>query len=348
MCSKKIERSKKTTIVKVVISNGVNDLVNQKSYLSAKLGKINETKSKTSSKTSPKYNIDESLNDLDQEKNFKFNCDSCDFHSNDKSNYNRHIKNPRHDQIISGKLKTVKIKVANGKSKNIKIYECEVKNCAYKTSDSSNFKKHKKIIHNKTSNMTRDEIFLQISKNRGRIKKIKSQIEWQKDVDKKEELQNKLKDVVDIVNIYVREFNKKENNNKILVKDESEIEEQKNSKAIDKIIKEIEIMLKPIRDLGLDPNDQMYFPESFDGMTYEELDRLRYEVEDLVTDKNLINEWLQEKQNITNETERDKLLVRMSKLNGRIKRLKNENAEKEQIEAAINELNELRKKLDEC
>ena len=37
------------------------------------------------------------------------------------------------------------------------------------------------------------------------------------------------------------------------------------------------------------------FPKSFDNYTMDELETLKYQIEDVWADKNLINEWIKEK-----------------------------------------------------
>lgn len=63
--------------------------------------------------------------------------------------------------------------------------------------------------NNKISNMKRDDIFKEISKYKGKIRKIKNEIEIETIQFKKQDLEKKLKENIELVNAYTREFNQK-------------------------------------------------------------------------------------------------------------------------------------------
>jgi hypothetical protein len=244
----------------------------------------------------------------------KYYCEKCNYPTSDISNYKRHLNSPRHKKKINGES-------------TIKIYNCECEGCEYSTKYKGNMKKHieRKHTEKDMSKKTRDDIFKEMSKYNGKIKKSKETIKYGKqngEVIDKEIEEKRLREYVEQHNYLCRLFNSKDIHKKVLVKgnkedtkvkiedepknkvdnkieEKNQIEEPKtnqiNKNKIDEIIKEINKKIKPIFDLGLDPNDQIFFPKTYEGMFYEQLEELYYQVEDLVTDKNLINEWLEEK-----------------------------------------------------
>src|SRR5579885_1195444 len=60
----------------------------------------------------------------------KFYCNTCNYGTDNKSNFNKHNKIPTHLKLIAGESTT-------------KTYKCDVEGCEYSTKDSSNFKGHK-------------------------------------------------------------------------------------------------------------------------------------------------------------------------------------------------------------
>ena len=62
----------------------------------------------------------------------KFNCDICNYSTEDKSNYAKHLKTPKH------------LQKELGEEKKAKEYKCA--ECNYTCFDSSNFSKHKKSL----------------------------------------------------------------------------------------------------------------------------------------------------------------------------------------------------------
>ena len=62
----------------------------------------------------------------------KFNCDICNYSTEDRSNYANHLKTPKH------------LQKELGEEKKAKEYKCG--ECNYTCFDSSNFSKHKKSL----------------------------------------------------------------------------------------------------------------------------------------------------------------------------------------------------------
>ncbi len=249
--------------------------------------------------------IDNTLSSL----KFKFICPcvNCKYRTDKKSHYDRHLKSPRHNKLINGEV-------------TIKKYICE--ECSYTGYDKSNFNKHK-LTHQRNGKlmgtMTRDNIYMQISKYKGKVKNIKNKIDREKNQSKKEDLENKLKEIVEITNMYVREFNRREEDNnkskeskKIFVKGKKSNnsvtkEEQENiipskSKKSNKDPKSIAIKLikesiQKFKDLDLDVNDY-YDTEGYENQDIEELEKLQTDLhEDLTSDQTMID-YIKEQRNI--------------------------------------------------
>ena len=78
---------------------------------------------------------------------FYYNCETCNYHTNDNTNYNKHVLTRKHARLNDTELKL--------------IYVCEL--CDHKTSDYSNFlehgksKKHKAMEKNIPGYMVRYE-----------------------------------------------------------------------------------------------------------------------------------------------------------------------------------------------
>ena len=77
----------------------------------------------------PNNNIDESLS------KFKYICENptCEYGTNVKSKYNRHLSTSRHLKLINGESTT-------------KLYKCEYDNCEHETHDRGHFRRHK-LLH---------------------------------------------------------------------------------------------------------------------------------------------------------------------------------------------------------
>ena len=60
--------------------------------------------------------------------NFKFNCEVCNYHSNDWSNYDKHNLTKKHSELNNTNIDY--------------IYICEP--CTFKTNDKRNFENHRK------------------------------------------------------------------------------------------------------------------------------------------------------------------------------------------------------------
>ena len=70
------------------------------------------------------------------ENNYRFNCETCNYHTNDWSNYDKHTLTKKH---ASFNLTNVEF-----------IYICEP--CKYKTNDCSDFEQHKRSKKHKKVN----------------------------------------------------------------------------------------------------------------------------------------------------------------------------------------------------
>ena len=267
-----------------------------------------------------------SLSDFIKNK-IKFICESCNFKTNDKSHFNRHNKSKKH-------LKNVT---------NQKLHKCTHEGCKYESYYTTNLKKHIVTHETRGNKFDRDKIFIKISGFKGKIKRIREHISNPKNEYIKNSLMENLNKCFLKHNKLSQKFNDIENTTitalkpkeVILDKDKEmteEIEEikieelkpktkskdkitcknktkntksTKEDKARRELLRDIEELIKRITDQKLKPCDcwQITIPNSYDDYTNDELQKLIYDIEDLVTDRDLMTD-LRQENNIIYDTDK--------------------------------------------
>ena len=214
-----------------------------------------------------------------------FNCEICNYETDIKSNYTRHMKSVKH------------LKLA-GAIPQKKVYRCEQDDCTYETTDCSNFRKHQEV-HKKRVNMPREDLYGKIAVLRKKVKKLDNKIQVTKD----DETKGYLKDLRSMI---IKEYNKltrlsKLDNKPIEVKKPVEkkqkpveVVEETSSPSKEKTIEKINNYVKNFTDLGLDPSDQFDIRDDLYKCSEEFVNELLVNVEQMWYDKEEMDLWIEE------------------------------------------------------
>ena len=240
--------------------------------------------------------------------NMKFTCDSCNYETDIKSNYARHLKTIKHAKNA-------------GEITKKKVYKCEHDECTYETTDCSNFKKHQKV-HEKKGKKARDELIEDCVQLKGKLKRLNKKIEVTED----KETKKFLKEYISILAKDCNKLVKQIESAPVIEKTEEPVEEPKEvpkevpkktrkakvvevkeekeeyGRVVKTQSKEVSIAkingyLEELTNLGLDPTERFCIPDSFDDYEASYVEGLCAQLAELFHhDENAreeLNEWIE-------------------------------------------------------
>lgn len=248
----------------------------------------------------------------------KFTCQTCDYSTDYKSNFNRHMKSARHLKK-SGNAAVVQVKkvvkaaftcdacnysttyksnytrhlksarhLQKEEVRPTKIHQCP--GCDYTSKSSSNVKRHVLSKHS-IEVSKRDTMFSEISKYKGQIRRLQRMMTKKNE----SEIKDQMKPIVEKVNKLVRVFNGMEQ------KDEkptvvTPMKEVKTNKSIDKnLLNEIKKKIKIFTDLELDVTDYIPIAENYENHTKDKLEELNSLLDDELSSDQTMIEYITEK-----------------------------------------------------
>jgi hypothetical protein len=213
-----------------------------------------------------------------------FTCDICDYETEIKSNYNRHLKSVKHAKKA-------------GEIPQKKVYKCTHDGCDYETTDCSNFRKHQEV-HNNRSKVPRGELQGKITQLKGKLKRLDKKIQNTEDKETKGFLKELRSIIVKEHNALVRRVKAlpnveepveepveklKKNKKKKPVESDDEIDEIDTmpNTSKDKLITDINALVQRLIDLEIDPSIEFNIPDKLEDYDKQYLDHLRSMIEDV-------------------------------------------------------------------